>query len=130
MTLLLALVFLQAPVGALGEPPVDREAPEICVCPRTPVADVPTIYGFAIDAVVLLDASGLKPLPRQATIFRIVSAEGVEAATPFKVWHLSGANRCGVDFDYGKGYTVALRQKGADYETDICLMRQVEETIQ
>ena len=109
-----------APYAAPAPP--EEPFKEVCVCPKTSTDDIVTIRGFAVDAELRLAPSGLETLPRQATVFRVLAADGIEAATPFKVWHLSGDQRCGVSFDYGKGYTVGLRRVGDEYETDECLM--------
>ncbi|MEE2691073.1 MAG: hypothetical protein VX640_05990 [Pseudomonadota bacterium] len=103
---------------ALTAPP---ERISSCKCKAVEGAEAISIRGFAIDGEVRLDATGRNPLPRQATVFRVLTAEGVDARTPFKVWHLTAPDQCGVTFDYGKLYVVMLRKKGDDYETDRCL---------
>lgn len=121
MSLLAALFLVAQGGGDLSSPPTLREP--ACRCPQSQDESAPIIRGLAIDGVVLLDASGRNPLPRQATVFRVLSATGVEAATPFRVWHMTAKDRCGVSFDYGRLYEVRLRKVGEQYETDQCLAR-------
>ena len=94
-----------------------------CRCKSLDGAEAVTIRGFAIDGEIRVAENGRDPMPRQATVFRVLSANGVEAQTPFKVWHMTAPDQCGVTFDYGKLYVVVLRRSGEEYETDQCLMR-------
>lgn len=124
MSIFAALLLVAQGVVDLSAPPLLRES--ACRCPQSQDETAPVIRGLAIDGVVLLDASGRNPLPRQATVFRVLSATGVEAATPFRVWHMAASERCGVGFDYGRLYSLRLRKVGDEYETDRCLVEPVK----
>ena len=120
MDFLLVLAALQA--SSLAEPPRVRAAPLKCVCEEQAEGEAISVRGSATDAIVLYDEKNREALPRQATLFRVFRASGVEAKTPFKVWHVTDPDECGVAFDYGKVYDVVLRKVGEEYETDLCLM--------
>ena len=125
MHLFAALAFaVQAGAAdpSLTAPPELRSQ---CRCKPVGDAEPVTIRGFAIDGEIRVAENGRDPLPRQATVFRVLTANGVEAQTPFKVWHMTAPAQCGVTFDYGKLYVVALRKSGEEYETDQCLMRSI-----
>lgn len=123
---LIAVLALSLQTGAaepsLTAPPALRSQ---CRCKPSEGDELVTIRGFAIDGEIRVAENGRDPLPRQATVFRVLSATGVEAQTPFKVWHVTAPDQCGVTFDYGKLYMVALRKSGEEYETDQCLMRSI-----
>jgi hypothetical protein len=61
---------------------------------------------------------------RQATIMDVAkSSEDVKGRT--RIWHTTSEKSCGVTFDYGRTYEIAVRTtEDGEFETDQCLMRQ------
>lgn len=130
------LVVLIAAMGAqsgdetLTTAPEARKAPSVrakCTCPDETEAGVLILEGLVVDAELKLAADGRSPRPRQATIFDVSgeNGKGVSGRTP--VYHMTDKAACGVVFDYGKKYTLAVREDDAgEFETDACLMRAVQ----
>ncbi|MEZ5896404.1 MAG: hypothetical protein R3C40_02485 [Parvularculaceae bacterium] len=127
VSLLLIIPFL-AQAGSL--PGVD--APEIkqppkpdpyakCVCEEGDAATVMSFVGIVSDAQVLLGDDGRSPADRQATIFKVVKTIKGEVSNPAKVWHMTAPEKCGVTFDYGKRYDVAVIAVEDGLETSWCL---------
>lgn len=98
----------------------------LCTCPDTPEKPFAIVEGFVVDAEVSLAANGRSVNERQATIFDVKNASRIENGRT-RIWHSSNTKKCGVTFDYGKKYKVALRKsKSGQLETDKCLMRQLQ----
>lgn len=136
LTSVSGLVFLIAAAGmqqgeTLGAPPEAREAPGIraaCACPDEPASGVVVIEGLVVDAELKVAPNGRSTLPRQATIFDVSGENDRGVSGRTRVYHSANTDKCGVVFDYGKKYAVAVR-KNADggFETDKCLMKQAGE---
>ena len=108
------------------EPPELREAPQ-CVCPATREYPDVTFTGYVVDAEVRLGSDRRSIEDRMATIFdvKFSNDDGVEGRT--RLWHTTSEAACGVNFDYGKKYSIAARwSEDGDLETDRCLMRAAD----
>ncbi|MFN0025170.1 MAG: hypothetical protein ACKVS5_14860 [Parvularculaceae bacterium] len=125
MITLLAAFLMQSATGA----DADADAPEVrrfdpyllCVCKDVSDLEQVTFTGYANDAEVQLAEDGRSPLPRQATLFRVLKGPK-DLASPAKVFHVTNPAKCGISFDYGKRYTIVAVKKGAELETNWCLM--------
>jgi len=123
-----AALAAQASAPSLSEPPPIRrlQAPQ-CVCAGAPPSDYVVLEGLVVDAEVTLAASGRAANARQATIFDVAQAVEDVAAGRTRVFHTTNAEDCGISFDYGRRYSVAVRRTEADeLETDACLMRALD----
>lgn len=126
----LALLLTAGPAGAQSED-LDAltQAPQVmqyrpgCSCPVEDEA-VNFLRGLIVDAEVTLAPNRLSINERQATIVNVESADnGVSGRT--RVWHSNNTDACGVAFDYGKRYEIAVRElDDGSFETDACLMRR------
>lgn len=118
-------------VRDLAAPPrPDRSREILCSCKGAAPAQL-LLKGLVIDAEVTLGPDGRSANDRQATFFNVLSSrEGAARAKVSgrtKVYHNSGAARCGVQFDYGKSYSVPVRKNEAgNFETDFCLMTSAD----
>lgn len=136
LTGLSGLVFLIAASAAqengeaLAAPPDVREAPGIrakCTCAASKKDDFLLLQGLVVDAELTVSESGRSANDRQATVFDVSgeNEKGVSGRT--RVHHSANTDKCGVVFDYGKKYTIAVREDvEGEFETDACLMRDVE----
>jgi len=79
---------------------------------------VKSFDGVVIDAALFLGTDGRFVADRQATIFRVV--DGLDGET-VKVFHSTKPEQCGLSFDYGKEYRIAVRSEKGIYETDYCI---------
>ena len=109
-------------------PPEVKEAPSVradCICAEEIAADVVILEGLVVDAEVTLGPDGRSPNERQATVFDIWRAQGAEISGRTRVWHSSNKKSCGIVFDYGRKYSLAVQRNAetGDLETDACLMR-------
>ena len=95
-----------------------------CRCPDEPTHGIILLHGIAVDAEVTLNADGLSPADRQATIIN-VNSSNTDIKGRTKIWHSTNRNQCGVTFDYGKKYSIAVRKTEQGFETDECLMRRI-----
>lgn len=120
-----AALFAQASPADLAEPPRLRTPPApLCACADEPQTGFITLEGLVVDAEVTLAPGGRAVNARQATIFDVARAseQGVRGRT--RLWHTTIIDQCGVNFEYGRRYTVAARKtETGDLETDECLMR-------
>lgn len=91
--------------------------------------DFVVFQGVVIDGEVRLDATGRNADPHQATIFRVNRKIKGDVPDRAKIWHPTGADS-GVQFDYGKQYTVKAQKIEGEFETDICLMHDAESLTQ
>lgn len=129
LVLLIAAAAMQEG-EAPGAPPEVREAPSIrakCACPDEPEEGIILLEGLVVDAELKVAPDGRSTLPRQATIFNISGENdrGVSGRTP--VYHSANTDKCGVVFDYGKKYSVAVRENAeGELETDACLMKAMD----
>lgn len=104
------------------DPPPNARPPEVrevsrCICNASRKIPEFNIEGFVIDAEVTLGADRRSVEDRMATIF------DTEDNGRTKVHHYVSDENCGVTFDYGKKYTVAVRRdEDGELETDRCLM--------
>jgi len=92
-----------------------------CSCARNPTAD--DIYARHA-AVFTGTVRAIQTIaPGQSVTTFVVSEpfKGVQRGEIVNVHHRSGASAsCGVDFDYGKGYTLAASRDGAQLWTSQC----------
>lgn len=121
----LAMLAMAQSAGDLGAPPPDvRKAPE-CRCPEAPEEAVLFLRGLVVDAEITVAPDGRSPNERQATIFTINPSADHDHKGRTRIWHTTKTESCGVTFDYGLQYLVAVRRTDdGDLETDECLMRQ------
>ncbi len=125
------LVFFIAALGvqstddALTAPPVLRKVPvNTCTCADAREPGIIILEGLIVDAEVTLAPDRISINDRQATIMDVAkSSDGVKGRT--RIWHTTSEKSCGVTFDYGRTYEVAVRTtEDGEFETDQCLMRQ------
>jgi len=111
---------------SLSAPPAQSVHRSKCSCPAERVKGVIILEGVVVDAEMTLAADGLSPADRQATIFNIKrsSDHGMKGRT--KIRHSTIRDQCGVSFDYGRKYKIAVQVIEDTIETDECLMRQAE----
>lgn len=99
----------------------------LCGCAKAAAPDM-ILEGLVVDAEVTLAPGGRSPNERQATIFNVLKATGEDLTKAIdgrtRIFHNTTPGACGVTFDYGKRYSVAVRktETGA-LETDLCLSR-------
>ena len=127
-----SLFFVVVAASALQEaqiaPPPAPKSPSVrsneCRCPELVPAPDYLLEGLVVDAEVSLAPDGLDVEDRRATIFMISrSATDVKGRT--KIWHTTRTRTCGVNFDYGKKYKIAVRKTEEGFETDACLMKKL-----
>lgn len=125
LTSFLAVLALAQTAGDLGAPPPDvPKAPE-CRCPEAPEEAVVFLRGLVVDAEVTVAPDGRSPNERQATIFTITPSADHNYKGRTRIWHTTKTESCGITFDYGLQYLVAVRRtEDGALETDECLMRQ------
>ena len=98
---------------------VSVRAPCTCTA-ETPYA---VLEGYVVDAEVTLGADRLSINERQATIIDIPPGASSVASGRTRIWHSNDLKACGVEFDYGKKYSIPVRQSDdGEFETDKCLM--------
>ncbi|NOX82269.1 MAG: hypothetical protein GXP06_04640 [Alphaproteobacteria bacterium] len=128
------LVFLITALGvqstddALTAPPVLRKVPaNTCTCADAREPGIIILEGLIVDAEVTLAPDRISINDRQATIMEVVkSTEDIKGRT--RIWHTTSEKSCGVTFDYGRTYEVAVRTtEDGEFETDQCLMRQASD---
>lgn len=134
MLSLFASMMLMAQGGAAADAPgreIDfnsvkvRRAPS-CQCPAEPEEGVFIVEGLVVDAEVTLGADGLSVNDRQTTVFDVSKAPEADLKGRTRIWHTTKLPKCGVTFDYGLKYRVAVRKlEDGSLETDECLMRLV-----
>lgn len=127
---LVSLLALQSAESA--EPP-HHKTPTVravgCRCSDQTEPGAIIIEGVVVDAEVTLAPGGLSVNDRMATIFDVKGQGEISGRT--RVWHQSNPDQCGVTFDYGLTYKVALRQtEDGALETDACLMRKTRPASQ
>ncbi len=123
--LMSALSVQSADDGALGAPPILRKAPAAtCTCSDARAPGIIILEGLIVDAEVTLAPDRLSINDRQATIMDVAkSNDDVKGRT--RIWHTTSEKSCGVTFDYGRTYEVAVRRaEDGEFETDQCLMRR------
>lgn len=102
-------------------PPEIRKVPS-CTCPEIAESGVITFDGYVIDAEMTLAPGGLNTNDRMATIFDVKSSSDPKVIGRTRVWHETTEDKCGITFDYGRKYSVAVRVIDGDVlETDSCL---------
>ncbi len=126
------LIFLITALGvqsanndALTAPPVLRKVPATtCTCSAAREPGIIILEGLIVDAEVTLAPDRISINDRQATIMEVVkSTEDIKGRT--RIWHTTSEKSCGVTFDYGRTYEIAVRTtEDGEFETDQCLMRQ------
>ncbi len=98
-----------------------------CACKEEDVASL-IIEGLVIDAELTLAPDRRSTNDRRATIFNVIVNNEADIKGRTKVWHVSNPDQCGVSFDYGKKYKIALRKtEEGQLETDACLMKELAE---
>lgn len=113
-------VDAQTPPEA-SEKEISVRAP--CACPETPETPFAVLEGYVVDAEVTLGDDRLSINERQTTIFDIPPGASAGTSGRTRIWHSNNLKACGVEFDYGKKYSVPVRQlDDGDFETDKCLM--------
>ena len=128
-SLFFAVVAASTLQDAQTAPPPAQKTPSIrsneCRCPETIPAPDLLLEGLVVDAEVSLTPDGLDVEDRRATIFTIARGEtDVKGRT--KIWHTIRTRSCGVNFDYGKKYKIAVRKTEEGFETDACLMKKLK----
>ena len=125
LTSFLVVLALAQNTGDLGAPPVEiRKTPE-CRCPETLEDGALFLRGLVVDAEVTVAADGRSPNERQATIFTINPSADHDYKGRTRIWHTTKPESCGITFDYGLQYLLAVRRtEDGALETDECLMRQ------
>ncbi len=123
---LLSVVTLAQSASDLAAPPIQiRKAPE-CTCTDETPDGVLVLSGLVVDAELTLAEDGRSPNERQATIFDVSAANALNARGRTKIWHSTNPASCGLTFDYGLQYSVAVRRtENGALETDECLMRSI-----
>ncbi len=119
-----ALGVQSADNDALTAPPVLRNIPaNTCTCADAREPGIIILEGLIVDAEVTLAPDRISINDRQATIMDVVkSTEDIKGRT--HIWHTTSEKSCGVTFDYGRTYKVAVRRaEDGEFETDQCLMR-------
>lgn len=122
---LLSIALAGLAFAGAGAQESDKKPPRLCGCEQQKPGEVIEFIGIAFDAELTVDETGQGVVPRQASIFRIVSSPDKTLKTPVKVWHSTETAKCGVRFDYGKEYSVRARRDGELLETDYCLLKDV-----
>ncbi|VAW04576.1 hypothetical protein MNBD_ALPHA05-537 [hydrothermal vent metagenome] len=123
--LFIAALGVQSTDDALTAPPVLRKVPvNTCTCTDAREPGIIILEGLIVDAEVTLAPDRISINDRQATIMDVAkSSDGVKGRT--RIWHTTSEKSCGVTFDYGRTYEVAVRTtEDGEFETDQCLMRQ------
>lgn len=123
--LFIAALGVQSTDDALTAPPVLRKVPvNTCTCTGAREPGIIILEGLIVDAEVTLAPDRISINDRQATIMDVAkSSDGVKGRT--RIWHTTSEKSCGVTFDYGRTYEVAVRTtEDGEFETDQCLMRQ------
>jgi hypothetical protein len=121
---LISALGVQSADSALTAPPVVRKVPaNTCTCTGAREPGIIILEGLIVDAEVTLAPDRISINDRQATIMEVVkSTEDIKGRT--RIWHTTSEKSCGVRFDYGRTYKVAVRTtEDGEYETDQCLMR-------
>lgn len=115
-------------VRDLTAAPTIRKAPEApkCTCPDSYEAGAIMLKGIVVDAEMTAAADGRSANDWMATIFDVVYASDGSAKGRTRVWHSNAPGKCGLTFDYGRKYALAVREGANGYETDKCLMRQAQ----
>lgn len=117
---------LAAPPQLYGKDPTEPRC--VCIDDQTPKEFI-TLKGLVVDAEVTLSANRLSTNDRQTTIFDVTQASNNETSGRTRIWHSTLVGQCGVTFDYGRRYTLAVRKsETGQLETDECLMRQLNTT--
>ncbi len=117
---------IQSADGALTAPPVLRKAPvKTCTCTVAREPGLIILEGLIVDAEVTLAPDRISINDRQATIMDVAkSSDGdndIQGRT--RIWHTTSEKSCGVRFDYGRTYKVAVRTtEDGEFETDQCLI--------
>ena len=118
---------LQSADELSAPPPKIEPMSKTCDCSDADFSSYFEIRGLVIDAEVTLSASGLSMNERQATIFDAPKSklpDGSVIDGRVRVWHINNEAKCGVTFDYGKKYSVAVnRNEDGEFETNACLMK-------
>ena len=129
MSILLALLVTMqsAQNDALRDAPtvIKTEAKRECTCtqPAADNTDEIIVHGLVTGARLFLAPDGLKPADRQATIFSVSKSlpRKVVNTSEQPIYHNTNTTKCGITFDYGRTYKIAVRknEKG-ELETDFC----------
>ncbi len=125
LVFVISVLGVQSTDDALSAPPVLRKVPaNTCTCADVREPGIIILQGLIVDAEVTLAPDRLSINDRQATIMEVAkSTGGVKGRT--RIWHTTSEKTCGVTFDYGRTYKVAVRRaEDGKFETDQCLMRQ------
>ena len=123
-------MLLQPALETEAAPAKEQKKPSIrfteCRCPDQDETAFIILKGVVVDAEVTLSPDGLSAADRQATIINVSgSNDGAKGRT--KIWHSTKEVQCGVNFDYGKKYSIAARKTEKGFETDACLMRRLSQ---
>lgn len=112
---------------ALSTPPIQiRKTPE-CTCSDEIDDSALILQGLVVDAELRLGADGRSPDERQATIFDVKPANSLDIKGRTRIWHSTNSQQCGLTFDYGLQYSLAVRRtEDGAFETDACLMRSAQ----
>ena len=125
----LAVLAMAQSAGDLGAPPPEVGKKPECRCPDTLEDGVLFLRGLVVDAEVTVAPDGRTPNERQATIFTINPSTDHDYKGRTRIWHTTKTESCGITFDYGLQYLLAVRRtEDGALETDECLMRQTRES--
>lgn len=120
------LVQTETPPPAAPSPPPllpEKDPYAECRCPASAEEAATSFVGVAKDARLRLGPDGRSVLPRQATVFSVISADdsSIRVGADVSVWHVTAPADCGVTFDYGRRYEIRARKADDGLETDWCL---------
>ncbi len=127
-----AIAALGANTAALAQPEPDIMTPPVlrkveiskCVCRDNPEIETVSLKGLVVDAEVSLGPDGKTAADRQATFFNVFVSDEKQLRGRTKVWHLTDPDNCGISFDYGRQYSIAVRKNDeGELETDLCLAK-------
>ncbi|NNE41976.1 MAG: hypothetical protein HKN14_13775 [Marinicaulis sp.] len=125
----IAAMVLQSAGDLSAPPPKVGPSPKPCDCSEVDFSSYFELRGLVIDAEVTLRANGMSMNERQATIFDTPKSELADGSIVdgrIRIWHITNEAKCGVTFDYGKKYLVAVtRNQAGEFETNACLMKRV-----
>ncbi len=123
---LLAAAAAQSTERDLTAVPTIRKPPEPpkCTCPDEYETGAILLKGLVVDAEMTASPDGSYANDWMATIFDISYASDGAASGRTRIWHSNAPGKCGLSFDYGRIYKLAVREGEDGYETDKCLMRQ------
>ncbi|MEM6413763.1 MAG: hypothetical protein AAF720_03810 [Pseudomonadota bacterium] len=120
---MLALVLIALAQSTAPEPPATKVADpyEECTCTADHKIVETEFVGLVQDARLSLAPGGLSVLPRQRTVFKVISSKDRSIKDTVEIWHETKPQDCGITFNYGKRYRVPLRRVKGGLETDYCL---------